>query len=215
MRRQRVHVAIRADPAQRAQPVLHTAARLAAVPCRDTRQRRQGPQRSRATSWRCVYVHPTNLLQDYSWRVLHQDAAAQLQRASSTSQAALHPQRRQTSPAIQPFGCKWNNTHFAFFNNAAPPMPPTVDCERNEESLQKRIRKEARAIEHDKVEKVRCKHYRPADKHSTRGEPYAQNCGDGACNLKPMRSQGSSTSSSRTSFSHVCIASGGPSLDCT
>src|SRR5208283_1282068 len=67
-----------------------------------------------------------------------------------------------------------HNAHRALLAYAAPPVPPAVDRERNEEDLQQRIEEEPRPVENHEVQKVGEQDDRPADEQPLGSEPDAK-----------------------------------------
>ena len=77
-------------------------------------------------------------------------------RTIERSQAESFPPRPRPMPAVDPSAqAKRNHAHLALRANAAPPVPPAVEREGNEENLQQRIGKQPRLVEDDKVENIR------------------------------------------------------------
>ena len=81
--------------------------------------------------------------------------------------------------------CERFDADFTFLADAAPPVPPAVKCEDDEEELEKCVGEQARAVEDDEVENVCGEDDGPADEESLCCKPDAEGGGDEAGELDP------------------------------
>jgi hypothetical protein len=75
----------------------------------------------------------------------------------------------------------WYHAHLAIQSHTAPPVPPTVKSERDEEHLEESIGFQIFAMKDNQVEYIGYQDHRPAEESSACGEPDADesdDCGD-------------------------------------